>query len=79
MACNPHEHWAEASEVYSEVLRPYLTMLNPHDYWDECQLVRLGAEAMPLHVVTMNSELCSPEHRMERKKEKVKVKAKHKK
>ena len=37
------------------------------------------AEAMPLHVVTMNSELCSPEHRMERKKEKVKVKAKHKK
>ena len=66
---------------------------NPHEYWDECQLVRLGAEAMPLHaeamepdaeamplhVVTMNSELCSPEHRMERKKEKVKVKAKHKK
>ena len=24
-------------------------MLNPHEYWAECQLVRFGAEAMPLH------------------------------
>ena len=30
---------------YREVLRSYLPMLNPHEYWAERQLVRLGLKS----------------------------------